>query len=226
MKNQRLKNVRFDFLSKNWNKQIQEMLPRQTDLRLEKEKKKKKRTIPLHAELNELVNGGIQRQAILFVSQQLDLLNHMNPPPAFQIRRVHVLYRLLYALLLLRLRRSEILHEPPHRPPPQLPRVLPTRLLILLHHLPLREAHRLLRRREQAVPVGRNLSSVRQPEDHRSGGAVLRVLPQHALRVQPLQVAALLVLKAVDRIPLVHEIYGLDCIKSSSSSSSRWWWWW
>lgn len=179
-------------------------------------------SIPLHAEVNKLFDSRIKSKSILLLRQQFHLLNDMNPPTVLQIRRVHVPNRVVDCFSLLKTHRSEILQEPRHRPPPQLARV---------HVL---AAHRLPRRREQAVSVGGDLAAVREPEDNRSEGGgrrrrrrrrVLllgRRLPEHSLGVEPLEVAPLLLLQTDDLFPAAagegpatdvgrnDEIYGSD----------------
>ena len=157
-------------------------------------------SIPLHAEVNELVDGRIKSKSILLLCQQLHLLNDMNPPTILQIWRVHVPNRVIDGLSLQKTHRSEILREPRHRPPPQLARV---------HLL---ASHRLPRRREQTVPVGRHLAAVREPENDGSerGGRrrrrrrvmhLLRRLPEHAFGMELLEVAPLLLFQTDDIFP-------------------------
>ena len=156
-------------------------------------------SIPLHAEVNKLFDSRIKSKSILLLRQQFHLLNDMNPPTVLQIRRVHVPNRVVDCFSLLKTHRSEILQEPRHRPPPQLARVN----VLAAHCLP--------RRREQAVSVGGDLTAVREPEDNRSEGGgrqrrrrillLRRWLPEHSLRVEPLEVAPLLLLQTDDVFP-------------------------
>jgi len=161
-------------------------------------------SIPLHAEVNELVDGRIKSKSILLLCQQLHLLNDMNPPTILQIWRVHVPNRVIDCFSFHKTHRSKILREPRHRPPPQLARV---------HLL---DSHRLSRRREQAVPVGRHLAAVWKPENDGSkmGGQrrrrwrvlyLLWRLPEHAFGVELLEVAPLLLFQTDDIFPTAGE---------------------
>lgn len=71
----------------------------------------KRQPIPLHVEVNELVDGRIKSESIFLLGQQLHLLNNMNPPTILQIRRVHVPNRVVDRFSLLKTRGSEILQE-------------------------------------------------------------------------------------------------------------------
>ncbi|KAK7300871.1 hypothetical protein RJT34_11722 [Clitoria ternatea] len=86
-----------------------------------------------------------------------------------QIQRVHVANHVVDCFSLLETRRSKILQEPRHSPPPQLARVH----VLAAHGLPLR--------REEAVPVGGDLATVREAEDDGSEGGGVRRLGRRVL---------------------------------------------
>ncbi|KAK7285257.1 hypothetical protein RJT34_20022 [Clitoria ternatea] len=79
-----------------------------------------------------------------------------------QIQRVHMANHVVDCFSLLETCRSKILQEPRHSPPPQLMRVH----VLAAHGLPLR--------REEAVPVGGDLATVREAEDDGSEGGEVR----------------------------------------------------
>lgn len=65
--------------------------------------------IPLHAEVNELIDGGIKSWAILLLCQQLQLLYNMHSPRVSQIWRVHVTNRIVNTFPFLKIRRFNVL---------------------------------------------------------------------------------------------------------------------
>lgn len=146
----------------------------------------------MDTEIDELLDGGVERVALGLGHEHLDLLHDMDTPPGLEIRRVEVPHGGVDGVLVVLPSGGVDLGESAHCAVPQLARV------------GLGSGCRP-RGGEEAVAIGVDLPAVVEAEDHGRqrglAGARRGGFPRDAPLPDPVEAAALLVLERPDRVP-------------------------
>jgi hypothetical protein len=149
--------------------------------------------IPLDADIDEFLDGCVERIALRLGREQLDLLHDVDAPARLEIRRVQVPHGRVNGGPVVVPGRGVDLGKPVHGAVPELARV---RL----------GGGGRPGGGEEAVSVGLDLPAVVEAEDHRRRRGLglaqgARGLPRDAALPDPVQAAALLVLERPDGVP-------------------------